>query len=326
MKVFIAGAGGAVGRRLALQLVAAGHEVTAMTRSDAKAGELRALGAEVAIADALARPAVIEAVMRAEPEVVINELTALTGVTDYRRFDRVFAETNRLRTEGTANLVEAAQAAGARRLIAQSYGGWNYARTGTAAKVEDDPFDPSPPANQRESLQAIRQLEATVLGAESIEGIVLRYASFYGPGTNIAADGDICALVRKRSLPLIGDGAGVWSFIHVDDAAAATVLALGRGAPGVYNVGDDEPAPVSRWLPALAEAIGAKPPRHVPVWVGRLAAGDVGVSMMTQIRGISNAKARRELGFVPRYPSYRAGFRDGLVDRAPAGVSARGRA
>ncbi len=326
MKVFIAGAGGAVGRRLVPQLIAAGHDVTAMTRSEAKAGELRALGAEVTIADALAKPTVMQAVMRAEPEVVINELTALTGATNYRRFDRVFAQTNRLRTEGTAHLVDAAKAAGARRLIAQSYGGWNYAPTGTAPKLEDDPFDPSPPTHQRESLQAIRQLESTVLGAEALEGIVLRYASFYGPGTNIAADGDICELVRKRSLPLIGDAAAVWSFIHVEDAAAATVLAVEHGAPGVYNVSDDEPAPVSRWLPALAEAIGAKPPRHVPVWVGRLAAGEVGVSMMTRIRGIANAKARRELGFVPRYPSYREGFRDGLADPAPARVSARGRA
>ncbi len=325
MKVFIAGAGGAVGRRLVPQLIAAGHDVTAMTRSEAKAGELRALGAEVATADALAKAAVIQAVMRAEPEVVINELTALRGVTSYRRFDHVFARTNRLRTEGTAHLLAAAQAAGARRLIAQSYGGWNYARTGTALKVEDDPFDPSPPAHQRESLQAIRRLEATVLGADHVEGIVLRYASFYGPGTNIAADGDICELVRKRRLPLIGDGGGVWSFTHVDDAAAATLLAVDHGAPGVYNIGDDEPAPVSRWLPTLADALGAKPPRHVPVWLGRMAAGEIGVSMMTQIRGISNAKARRELGFTPHYPTYREGFRDGLADRTRAPVSERGR-
>ena len=326
MKVFVAGASGAVGRRLIPELVAAGHEVTAMTRSAAKVEELRTLGAEVSVADALAKPAVMQAVMRAEPEVVIHQLTALAGATNYRRFDAVFAQTNRLRTAGTEHLVAAAQAAGARRLIAQSYGGWNYARTGTTPKVEDDPFDPNPPTHQRASLQAIRQLEATVLGADGLEGIVLRYGSFYGPGTNVAADGDIGALVRKRGLPLIGNAAGVWSFAHVDDAAAAAVLAIDRGAPGVYNVADDEPAPVSRWLPAFAEALGAKPPRHVPTWIGRMAAGEVGVSMMTQIRGISNAKAKRELGFIPRYPSYREGFRDGIAGRTTSGVSGRGRA
>ena len=326
MKVFVAGAGGAVGRQLIPQLIAAGHDVTAMTRSEAKAAEPRAHGADIAIADALDKPAVMQAVLRAEPEVVINELTALTGVTNHRRFDREFAQTNVLRTQGTRHLVAAAQAAGSRRLIAQSYGGWNYARTGTGLKVEDDPFDPSPPVHQRESLQAIRELGSIVLSADGLEGVVLRYASFYGPGTSVAADGDICELVRKRRLPLIGDGGGVWSFAHVEDAAAATVLALDRGAPGVYNVGDDEPAPVSRWLPALAEALGAKPPRHVPVWVGRLAAGEVGVSMMTQIRGISNAKARRELGFIPRYPTYREGFATGLANASGPAVSERGRA
>ena len=325
MKVFIAGASGAVGRRLIPRLVEAGHDVTAMTRSAAKADDLRALGAQVAVADALQKPAVVQAVMRAEPEVVVHELTALAGVNKYRRFDQEFAATNRLRTEGTEHLVAAARAAGARRLIAQSYGGWNYARTGTGLKVEDDPFDPEPPAHQRESLQAFRQLEATVLGAAELEGIVLRYANFYGPGTSYAPDGNLAALVRKRALPLIGDGAGVWSFVHVDDAVQATALALERGSPGVYNIGDDEPAPVCRWLPAFAEALGAKAPRHVPRWVGRLAAGEVGISMMTQIRGISNAKAKRELGFTPRYPTYREGFRDGLADRPrPARVSERG--
>ncbi len=327
MKVFVAGASGAVGRRLIPELVAAGHAVTAMTRSAAKVEELQALGAEVAIADALAKPAVVQAVMRAEPEVVIHQLTALAGATNYRRFDATFAQTNRLRTDGTEHLVAAAQASGARRLIAQSYGGWNYARTGTGLKVETDPLDPNPPTHQRESLQAIRRLEAMVLGAADLEGIVLRYGSFYGPGTGLSEDGDIGALVRKRGLPLIGNAGGVWSFAHVDDAAAAAVLAIDRGAPGVYNVGDDEPTPVSRWLPAFAEALGAKAPRHVPVWVGRMAAGEVGVSMMTQIRGISNAKARRELGFTPRYPTYREGFRDGLAaEPVAAAVSARGRA
>jgi len=204
-----------------------------------------------------------------------------------------------------------------RRFIAQSYGNWNYARTGTGLKGEDDPFDPDPPANQRKTLEAIRHLEDAVLGAQGMEGIVLRYANFYGPGTGFALDGDLAELVRQRKFPIVGNGGGVWSFIHIDDAATATIAAIEHGAPGVYNIVDDEPAPVAVWLPELARALGAKPPRRVPVWLGRLAAGDVGVSMMTQIRGTSNAKAKRELGWQPRYQSWRDGFQDGLGDVAP---------
>jgi nucleoside-diphosphate-sugar epimerase len=318
MKVFVAGATGAVGKRLVPPLVANGHDVVGMTRSSEKLDSLRAAGAEPVVADGLDRDAVMQVVKRAEPEVVIHEMTGLTGVKSFKRFDDEFALTNRLRNEGARHLVDAAQAAGARRIVAQSYGNWNYERTGSQPKTEEDPLDPSPPANQRESLAAIRELEQTVLGADGIEGIALRYANLYGPGTGFALDGDLVEMVRKRRLPIVGNGAGVWSFIHVDDVATATIAAIGRGAPGVYNVADDEPAPVVEWLPELAKAVGAKPPRRVPVWLGRLATGDVGVSMMTQIRGTSNAKAKRELGWSPRYASWRDGFRTGLGDLPPS--------
>jgi nucleoside-diphosphate-sugar epimerase len=316
MKVFVAGASGVIGRRLVPRLVAGGHEVVAMTRSAPKAASLAALGAQAVIIDALDRGAVAQALMRAAPDVVIHQLSGLAGVKRFKKFDREFALTNRLRTEGTDHLLDGARAAGSRRFIAQSYGSWIYDRTGTGLKTEDDPLDPNPPANQVESMAAIRHLEAAVVGAPGIDGLALRYGSFYGPGTSIADNGDIVASVRKRQLPIVGDGAGVWSFIHVEDAATATIRAIDRGAPGIYNIVDDEPAPVSRWLPELAKVVGAKPPRRVPAWVGRIAAGEVGVSMMTQIRGTSNAKAKRELEWRPLYPSYRDGFRAGLGDVA----------
>jgi nucleoside-diphosphate-sugar epimerase len=308
MKVFIAGGTGAVGLRLIGQLIAKGHQVTAMTRSERKQSLVAQLGAQPVLGDALDRGSVMQAVMRAEPEVVINQLTSLAGATSIKHFDREFALTNRLRTEGGDHLVEAARAAGARRVIAQSYGNWNCERRGGPVKSEDDPFDPDPPAEQTESLRAIVHLEQAVLEADGVEGIALRYANFYGPGTSFAADGEITETVRKRKFPIVGDGAGVWSFIHVDDAAAAAVAAVDRGAPGVYNIADDEPAAVSEWLPALAAELGAKPPRRVPVWLGRVAVGEVGVSMMTRIRGISNAKAKHELGWTPGHPSWRQGF------------------
>lgn len=314
MDVFVAGGSGAVGRRLVPQLLVAGHQVTAMTRSTRNAEWLRRVGAQPVIADALDREAVLDAVKQAAPEVLIHQLTGLTGLQSLRNFDREFALTNRLRTEGTDALLEAARATRVRRFIAQSYGNWNYARTGSGLKTELDPLDAEPPAKQARTLAALRYLEEAVLGADGIEGVALRYGNFYGPGTNMALDGDIVAQVRKRRVPIVGDGAGVWSFIHMDDAAAAAIAAMERGAPGIYNVSDDQPAPVREWLPALAEAVGAKPPRRVPVWLGRIAAGEVGVSMMTRIRGTSNAKAKRELGWSPRYPSYREGFRHGLAD------------
>jgi nucleoside-diphosphate-sugar epimerase len=255
----------------------------------------------------------MEAVTKAEPEVVMHQMSGLTGIKSFKKFDDEFALTNRLRTEGTNHLLEAARAAGARRLIAQSFGNWNYERTGTGPKSEEDPLDPEPPPNQRRSIQAIRHLEQAVIGADGIEGVALRYGNFYGPGTGFALDGDLVKLVRERKLPIVGDGGGVWSFIHMDDVATAAIAAI-ASAPGVYNISDDEPAPVAEWLPDLARAIEAKSPRRVPVWLGRLAIGEVGVSMMTQIRGASNAKAKREMGWAPRYKSWRDGFRTGLGD------------
>jgi 2-alkyl-3-oxoalkanoate reductase len=239
-------------------------------------------------------------------------MTSLTGTFDLKKFDEFFARTNRLRTEGTDYLLEAAQAAGARRFLAQSHCN-DFERTGALVKSEDDPLDPDPPAALRRLLAAIRHLEAATLGAAGIEGLALRYANFYGPGTNLAPGGEMVELVRKRRLPIIGDGCGVWSLIHMVDAAAATVAAVERGAPGVYNVADDEPAPASVWLPELARVLGAKPPLRVPVWLGRLAAGEAGVLLFTRLRGASNAKAKRELGWELRYPSWRDGFRHDLA-------------
>jgi 2-alkyl-3-oxoalkanoate reductase len=314
MRIFVAGASGAIGRRLVPLLVAGGYEVSAMTRSEEKMEALRSVGAHPVVADGLDRTAVMQAVVRAEPEVVIHQMTGLTGVKSFKRFDDEFASTNRLRTEGVDYLVEAARSAGARRVIAQSFGNWNYERTGDGLKTEEDPLDPDPPANQRRSLHAIRYLERAVVEADQFEGVALRVGNFYGPGTGFALDGDLVRLVRKRRLPIVGDGAGVWSFIHVDDVATATIAAIDHGQPGIYNIADDDPAAVSVWLPELAKAVEAKPPRRVPVWLGRLAIGEVGISMMTKIKGASNAKAKRELDWTLRYGSWRDGFRHGLGD------------
>jgi nucleoside-diphosphate-sugar epimerase len=308
-RVFVAGATGAVGTLLVPLLVEAGHSVTGMTRSPDKAETVRAAGAEAVVADALDRETVVEAVRKAKPEVVVHELTALGAKFDTRRFDKLFEVTNRLRTEATDHLLEAARTAGARRFVAQSFAGWPYERTGGPVKTEEDPLDPHPPESMRRTLDAIRRLEAAVLGAEGLDGIVLRYGPFYGPGTGLGAALDD---VRRRRFPIVGKGTGVWSFVHVEDAARATVAAIEGGAPGVYNIVDDEPAAVSEWLPVLAEGIGAKPPRRVPAFVARLVAGEAGVSMMTQARGASNAKAKREFGWQPKYPSWRQGFRQGL--------------
>jgi 2-alkyl-3-oxoalkanoate reductase len=312
MKVFVAGATGAMGKQLVPALLAAGHQVVAMTRSADKTAALAAAGAEPVVADGLDRAAVTAAVTRTAPEVIIHQMTGLTGMKSLKNFDAEFATTNRLRTEGTDNLLAAARAAGTRRIVAQSYGNWNYERTGTALKTEEDRLDPDPPANQRATLKAIQYVERAVTEADGIEGVALRYGNFYGPGTGIAHDGDIAAQVRKRMFPIVGDGAGVWSFAHIEDAATAAIAAAERGTPGLYNICDDDPAPVAVWLPELARALGAKPPRHVPVWLGRLFVGDVGVSMTTQIRGVANGKAKRELGWKPRYQSWRDGFRYGL--------------
>jgi len=306
-----------IGRQLVPQLVETGHTVVGSTRSSGKAGWLADAGATPAVLDPLDRAQVTTAVLRAEPDAVIHELTALRGQANLRRFDRSFAETNVLRTRGLDILLEAARAAGAARFLAQSYTGWPNAREGGPVKTEDDPLDPHPPRAMRESIAAIRHLEETVATAEGMAGLALRYGSLYGPGTSMAEE--YAAMIRRRKFPLVGDGAAVWSFVHVADAAAATVAALDHGAPGVYNIVDDEPAPVSEWLPELAAMLGARPPRHVPAWIGRLATGEVGVAMMTQSRGSSNAKARRELGWEPAHRSWRTGFAE-TIGGTPHGV------
>src|SRR6266581_4835108 len=313
MRVFVAGAAGAIGQQLLPRLTAQGHQVTATTRSPGKAALLRELSADPVVVDGLDATAVGKAVAQAEPEVVIHQMTSLAGAVNLRGFDKMFAVTNRLRTEGTDHLLAAAAAAGVRRLVAQSYTGWANIREGGPVKTEDDPLDPSPPAGQRQTLAAIRHLERVVLGAAPMEGIVLRYGSFYGPGASDA----FVELIRKRKVPVIGDGAGIWSFVHISDAAAAAVAALWHGTPGVYNIVDDEPARVAEWLPFLAQAAGAKAPYRMPVWLGRLAAGEAAVAAMTQIRGSSNAKAKRELGWQPAWPSWRQGFRHGLAAAEP---------
>lgn len=318
MRVFVAGATGAIGKQLVPRLVAAGHEVHGMTRSESKKAVLAGLGAAPVVADGLDPDQVAQAVARAKPEVIVHELTAIPASLDLRHFDRSFALTNRLRTKGTDHLLSAGQAIGVRRFVAQSYCAWPYARTGGPVKTEEDPLDPSPPREMRESFAAIRHLEEAVLGADWTEGIVLRYGGFYGPGTSLAPGADQVEMVRKRKFPLVGDGGGVWSFIHIADAAEATVAAVERGSRGIYNIADDDPAPVAQWLPALAQQLGAKKPVRVPRFIGRLFAGEAGVVMMTEIRGASNAKAKRELGWRPAHPSWREGFATVMTDHQRA--------
>jgi nucleoside-diphosphate-sugar epimerase len=290
-----------------------------MTRTPSKQDGLRALGAEPVVADALDSEAVARVVGEAEPEVIVHQLTALSGTlsaSDMRHPERSAAAimTNRLRTEATDHLLAAGRAVGARRFVAQSYGAWRFARTGGPVQTEADPLDPDPPAAFRSVVAAILYLEKAVTTIEWGEGLALRYGGFYGPGTSMSSDPDavMAGPIRKRRFPLIGDGGGVWSFIHIEDAAAATVAAIERGQPGVYNVVDDEPAPVREWLPVLASALGAKPPRRIPRWLSRLVAGEVTTASMTDVRGASNAKAKRELGWQLRYPSWRLGFTEGL--------------
>jgi nucleoside-diphosphate-sugar epimerase len=307
MKVFLAGATGAMGKQLVPRLVRAGHGVVAMTRRESKQAGLGTLGATPVVADALDPDQVAAAVAAAEPDAIIHQLTAIAAL-DTRHFDRDFAATNRLRTEGTDNLLAAGQAVGVGRFVAQSFTSWPYARTGSPVKSEQDPLDPTPAREMRESLAAIRHLEAAVTGAEWIEGIVLRYGMFYGPGTSLSPGGDQFEMVRKRKLPVVGSGAGVWSFIHIADAAEATVAALEHGTRGIYNVVDDDPAPVADWLPELATQLGARAPQRIPRFVGRLFAGEAGAVMMTEARGASNAKAKRDLGWAPEHASWRQGF------------------
>src|SRR6476620_11638393 len=314
MKVFVAGATGAIGRQLVPRLVEAGHEVHGMTRSASKQQLLRDLGAVPVIADAHDADQVAEAVGRVQPDVIVHQLTSI-GPMDLRHFDRAFAMTNRLRTEGTDHLLSAAQAVGVKRFVAQSFFA-AYERTGGKVKTEEDSFGPGPAKEMRETVAAIRHVEDAVLAATWTEGIVLRYGGFYGPHTSLGPDGEQTEAVRQRKFPVVGDGGGVWSFIHIADAADATVAAVDRGGRGVYNVVDDEPAAVAEWLPALARTLGAKEPRHVPRFVGRLLTGEIGAVMMTELRGASNAKAKRELGWSPAHASWREGFR-GLTEAAP---------
>jgi nucleoside-diphosphate-sugar epimerase len=308
MKVLVAGATGAIGQQLLPQLTANGHEVTGTTRSPAKADEIRRLGATPAVMDALDPDAVARAVAEAEPEVIVHELTALSESLDLRHFDRTFAQTNRLRRQGTDNLLAAGRAVGIRRFVIQSYAGWPLARVGGPIKTEDDPLDPAPPKAVRETLAAIRYLEETVTEATWMEGVVLRYGGFYGPGTSFWPGGEQYEAIRKRRFPVVGSGDGILSLIHIEDAAAATVAAVEGGTQGIYNVVDDNPEPVRESLPGMAEAIGASPPRHVPRWLGRLVAGQAAAIMMTEVRGASNAKAKRELRWRPSYPSWREGL------------------
>ncbi len=306
MHVYIAGGTGAIGTRLIPQLVERGHQVTATTTSPAKQAQLQQLGATPMVVDGLDSAAVGEAVATAEPDAVVHQMSSLAGGLDPKHFDRSFALTNRLRTEGLDHLVAAVQATGVPHLVAQSYTGWPNIRSGGWVKDEEDPLDPEPPKAQLESLAAIRYLEETV---QKADGTVLRYGGFYGDASDA-----MIPMVRKRQFPLVGGGTGYTSWVHLDDAASATVLALEQHARGVFNIVDDEPAPASEWLPYLAECLGAKPPLRLPVWVARFLAGDVAVSMLTRTRGSSNARARRELGWEPRWPSWRQGFREGLAE------------
>jgi len=300
MRVFVAGASGILGRRLVPQLIDAGHEVVGTHNSPASAEVLRALGAKPVLLDVLDEGAVREAVLENEPEAIVHEATALANAKFGRSLDRMFAGTNALRTRGTDALLAGAWEAGVRRVVAQSFAPYRYAREGGPVKTEDDPLDPTPPPNAQETFAAMAYLDEAVT---SFGGIALRYGGFYGAPNDGWGD-----LVRQGKFPIVGKGGGVFSWIHLDDAAAATVLALDHDGPAVYNIVDDEPAPVREWLPALAQAVGAKPPRHFPAWLARVLAGEAAVIMGTQVRGASNAKAKRELGWRLRYPSWRQGF------------------
>jgi 2-alkyl-3-oxoalkanoate reductase len=305
MRVFVTGGTGALGRHLVPGLIAAGHEVTATTKTPSKVGQLRQAGAEPVVVDGLDRDSVIAAVQASAPEVILHEMTALAGMSSLRNPDKSFAVTNELRTRGTDNLLTAAERAGTHRVIAQGYAGAGPDKgSGGGLKTEDDPLDWRPIRSAVHMTAAIRHLDETV-PSKVAEGIVLRYGGFYGPGaTDVLVD-----MVRKRQVPVIGGGTGVWSFVEITDAAAATVAAVDRGLPGAYNIVDDDPAPVAQWLPYLAEVLGAKPPLRLPAWLGQLLAGEFTVAQMTTSRGYSNEKARKELGWEPRYASWRDGFR-----------------
>jgi nucleoside-diphosphate-sugar epimerase len=323
MRVFVAGATGVLGRALIPKLVAQGDEVVGMTRSASKQDLVRDLGARPVVADALDRAAVAEAVADAEPEVIVHELTSLSGPMSIKaarhpeRFEGAIM-TGRLRTEATDHLLAAGRAVGARRFVAQSFGAFRFSRSGGPVQTEDEPIDADPSGVVQPGLDAILYLEQAVTTIDWAEGLALRYGGFYGPGTAVSLDPDapLAGPVRKRRLPIIGEGGGITSHIHVDDAAAATAIAVRRGKPGVYNIVDDEPAPQREWLPVLADALGAQPPRQIPRWLARLIAGEMATAMMTEAKGSSNRKAKRELGWQLRYPSWRQGFAQGLGSTA----------
>ncbi len=310
MKVFVAGASGAIGRPLIAQLIAAGHEVTGMTRRAERAEEIRDAGADCVVCDVFEPAALADAVAAAAPEVVVHELTSLPPELDPRK-KGIYDANNRIRIEGTRNLISAAQAAGAGRFVAQSIS-FIYLPVGGWVKGEEDPVIEGAPGEFGAGVDATMDLERQVAEAEGLDGLVLRYGFFYGPGTSYAADGHQASEVGRRRFPIVGEGDAVFSFVHVDDAASATVAACERGAPGVYNVSDDEPAPLREWLPVYAEALGTKPPRRLPAWLVRLIAGKETVAFATTLRGASNAKAKRELGWQPRYASWRQGFSETL--------------
>jgi 2-alkyl-3-oxoalkanoate reductase len=312
MKVFVAGASGAIGRPLVRQLVAVGHEVTGMTRSEDRAAEIRDAGAAATVCDVFDAAALEAAVREAAPEVVVHELTALPARLDYKAKQDPLAPTNRVRTEGTRNLVAAAKAAGARRLVAESVA-FFYRPEGEWVKDEEAPLNLDAPGHFGGAAAALADLERQVTSAVGIEGVVLRYGWLYGPGTFFDRVGSQTEDAMKRRLPIVGKGEGTFSFVHVEDAASATVAAVERGAPGTYNVVDDDPAPMREWVPVFCEAVGAKKPLRVPVWIARLIAGSAAVASATQLRGASNAKAKRELGWQPSYPSWRQGFVDSAV-------------
>ncbi|MGZ4200581.1 MAG: NAD-dependent epimerase/dehydratase family protein [Thermoleophilaceae bacterium] len=310
MRVFVAGATGAVGRRLLPMLRQADHDVTGASRTEEGAGLIRDLGGEAVVVDVFDAAKLRQAVTAARPDAVVHQLTSIPKRLDPKHFEEQFKENNRLRTDGTRNLVEASLAAGAQRIVAQSFGSLYEPRG--RLHVEDDPLIVELPGGGGMTARAVVELEQAVTETDGIEGVALRYGYFYGPGTSYAADGAQADLARRRRLPIVGNGAGVHSFIHVDDAAAAALRALGDVPPGIYNIVDDEPAPVSEWIPAYCEALDAPSPRHIPVWLGRMFAGEYGVQFMTSSEGLSNEKAKRDLGLGLRYPSWRQGFEEAL--------------
>lgn len=313
MRVFIAGATGALGHRLVPLLVTAGHDVIGTSRTESHLDGVRHAGAIGVVMDPFDDESVHKAVTDSAPDVVVHQLTALAATTgDPKKFDEEFAVTNRLRTESTDHLLAAARAAGTKRFLAQSFTSWPNERRGSRVKTEGDPLTDDPGKEGRESMRAIVHLERVVTEASDIEGVVLRYGMFYGPGNALSRTSPMAEMIKRRRFPVVGGGTGVWSFVHIDDAAAATAIAVERGAPGIYNVVDDEPAQVAEWLPHLADQIGARPPLKVPAWLARPMLGEFGVAMMTTLRGSSNAKVKKELGWTPRYADWRAGFRAGL--------------